>query len=452
MEKYIAKQYYEREDIQKAILSFAKNREVGIRYDGYFGKRPEIMELLTDIKTFVKKGVFSFHMSEERWENPLILNDNLSDEEKSKNRIGWDLILDLDGIDIVHSKIVAKLILDFFDDLGIKSSSIKFSGNKGFHIGVPFEAFSNQIIGIGETRLLFPEAARKIASYIIHEIQADISKSILEQEGSIEKISKKYGFEIEDLISDKPEIYNFDYMKLIDVDTILISTRHLFRMPYSLNEKSGLVSIPIKNDKVMEFQKSWAKPKNIKPEFNKHFEFLRYNPSNGKDADILLTKAYEDDYVDMMAENLSNKSSKSEFNLVINEKIEIKDFPQTIQYILSNNFEDGKKRALFILMTFLSSIKWDIKTIEDIVYDWNDKQKPKLKKGYITAQFSWFKNQSKLISPPNFENTAYYEGIGIPKDVIEKDKKAFRGREVKSPIHYIILMTRKSNSKKSKKK
>lgn len=452
MNKNLAKQYYEREEIQRAILSFAKNREIGTRYDGFFGKRPDMMELITDVKALVKKGIFSFHMSEERWENPLLIgNDNLSEDDKNKNRVGWDLILDLDGNDILHSKIVAKLIMDFLKDLGVRNYSIKFSGNKGFHIGVPFEAFSKEIIGIGETRLLFPEAARRIASYIIHEIQRDISKSILEAEGSIEKIAKKYDIDINELVSDKEELYHLNYMKLIEIDTILISTRHLFRMPYSLNEKSGLVSIPIKAQSIMDFEKRWASPRNIKPEFNKNFEFLSYNSKYGKDADILLIKAYEDDYIEMISDSILSSKSSTDFEVTFDQEIEIKDFPQTIQYILSSDFEDGKKRALFVLMTYLGSIKWDIKSIEVLVDEWNNRQSKKLKKNYISAQFTWFRNQSKKISPPNFDNEAYYEGIGIPKDVIDKDRKAFKKREVKNPLHHTILLMSKSK-KGSKKK
>src|SRR3989344_7190915 len=47
------------------------------------------------------------------------------------------------------------------------------------------------------------------------------------------------------------------------IDTILISSRHLYRMPYSLHEKSGLVSLPLDPDKVLEFEKSLAQPEKV---------------------------------------------------------------------------------------------------------------------------------------------------------------------------------------------
>ena len=50
----------------------------------------------------------------------------------------------------------------------------------------------------------------------------------------------------------------------LDIDTVLISSRHMYRMPYSFNEKSGLVSIPIAEDSILSFTKMQALPQNVK--------------------------------------------------------------------------------------------------------------------------------------------------------------------------------------------
>ena len=453
MDKSLAQKYYSMPEVQKAILDFAKDREIGVMFDGFFGKRPDVIENLQDIKTLVSKGVFSFHCSEERWTNPLLLGDEKAGEEdRNKNRAGWDLILDLDGVDFELSKIVAKIIIEYLQGLGIKNVSIKFSGNKGFHIGVPFEAFSANIIGIGETRTLFPEVARRIAALLVFDLKGQIAKEILETQGSIEEIAKKYNMEVNDLINEDEESLNFNWMKIIEIDTILIASRHLFRMPYSLNEKSELVSVPIKLEKVMEFEKHWAKPFRIKPEYHKSYMFLKYNPEHGKDADVLLTKAYEDDYFDKISQDTLDefKSKKSgEFLLEINEEVDIKDFPNTIQYALNNSFEDGRKRAVFLLLTYLYSIKWDEKHIEDLIYEWNDNQEKGLKKNYVAAQISWFRIQQKTISPPNFDNDNYYKLIGIPIEIIEKDKHIFKNKSTKNPLHhtYLLLQSKKKGKK-----
>lgn len=472
MDKTLAEKYYSRPEIQQAILKFAKDREVGTRFDGFYGKRPDMLEHISDVKDLVKKGIQSFHFSEERWANPLLLgNEKLSEEDKNKNRIGWDLILDLDGVDFIYSKIVGKIIIEYLNEIGIKNVSTKFSGNKGFHIGIPFEAFSSEIIGIGKTSSLFPQAPRKIAIYLMVKLKEKISKAILEYDNGIENISKKYNIPIQDMLTENDE---FNYLKLIEIDTILISSRHLFRAPYSLNEKSGLVSIPVKNENINDFEKFLAKPEKIDPKRYENFEFLNYNPQYGKDANILLTKAYDSDLSpedlidvkDLEKRSLnSQKIIKSQYGKItssanfeiaefeINEEVDMKDFPKTILYTLENNFPDGKKRALFLLLTFLYSIKYSDETIGQLIEEWNSKQETPLKPNYIKAQITWFKAQNKTISPPNFNNDNYYKSIGIPKEIIEKDKKKFKNINIKNPLHYIfILLTEKASKQEEKDK
>ncbi len=459
MDKFFAQKYYNREDVQKAILDFAKNREIGVMFDGYFGKRPDVIEYISDVKSLVKKGVFSFHSSEERWANPLLLGDEKSDGERDNNRVGWDLILDLDGVDFIYSRYLAKVILDYFDEIGIKSATIKFSGNKGFHLGLPFECFSKDctglVSGISETRLLFPDVAKKTVMFLLHELKEKISQMILEKEGggkeAITAISKRYGISESDLGYDE-ESNTFNFMKVIEIDTILISSRHLFRMPYSLHEKSSLVSVPIKKDKIMEFEKHWATPERVKPEWNKAFDFLSYDEKNGLDGNILLEKVYEDlDYIsDEMYKDYEEKSRAKATDgiLEINEEVGIKDFPESISHLLTLDLEDGRKRAVFLLLTFLTSIKWDVKVASDFVYDWNSRLSKPLRRNYLQAQISWFKARNKILSPPNFENDNYYFGLGIPKDVIKRDVNKFGKIKAKNPLHYVFLLLKNKNSRK----
>jgi len=447
MNKEIAKKFYLREEIQRAILAFSNQREIGSKFEGYFGKRPDVIEYLSDVKKFVNNGILSFHCSEERWVNPLMLSDKkISEEEKAKNRSGWDLILDLDGVDFKYAKIVGKIIIEYLNNLGVYNVSTKFSGNKGFHIGVPFEAFSKEIIGIGETRLLFPDAPRRIAAYLMNELKSKICKEILKNDISLENISQKYNISVNDLKSLDKDSFGLNYMKLIEIDTILISGRHLFRMPYSLNEKSGLVSIPVENSKIMEFDKKWAQPALINPEKYSKFNFLKYDEKYKKDGDKLLIKAYEDDKTDELIKNVQEAMNKKKATetFEINEEVKIEDFPKTIQFILNNKFEDGRKRVIFLLLTFLHSIKWNEKIIEEVIYEWNKKQDEPLKRNYIGAQINWFRNQIKfkIISPPNFSNDNYFKLIGIPENIINEDRKKFKNITIKNPLHYVFILLR----------
>ena len=55
----ITQLYYSREDVQKIIFEFSKNREISPRYYDGFGKRPDSFQYPSDIFEFAKKGARS---------------------------------------------------------------------------------------------------------------------------------------------------------------------------------------------------------------------------------------------------------------------------------------------------------------------------------------------------------------------------------------------------------
>ena len=71
---------------------------------------------------------------------------------------------------------------------------------------------------------------------------------------------------------------------------------------------------------------------------------------------------------------------------------------------------DGRKRALFILLAFFSSLNFPQDYIEEKITEWNKKNSQPLKEGYIRSQITW-NNQNKIL-PPNC-NSHYYKDIGI---------------------------------------
>ena len=231
--------YYSREDIQEEIFRESKDREIAVRYaEGGFGKRPDILQFKNDVSELAKQGVTSFHMSEERWENPLDLRTGMNRKQLDELRKGWDLVFDIDSPDVEFSKVVAELLIDSLKFNDIENIGCKYSGNKGFHLVVPFESMP-ETINQKETRTLFPELARTIMAYLI---------------GMIEEPLKQ---KIEDLNLD------INIEELLQVDIVLISSRHMFRAPYSLHEKSGLVSIPLDVNNISEFKKEQAKIGNV---------------------------------------------------------------------------------------------------------------------------------------------------------------------------------------------
>ncbi len=64
--------YYSREDIQKALLRTAKDREVvGVFRNGSFSKRPNTIIYPQDIVSMMRQGVVEFHCSLEWWSQPM---------------------------------------------------------------------------------------------------------------------------------------------------------------------------------------------------------------------------------------------------------------------------------------------------------------------------------------------------------------------------------------------
>src|SRR3989344_1845998 len=152
--------YYSRKDIQQELLRLSKNREVAVNFsDKGFGKRPDILQYEQDIIELVKKGATSFHFSEEHWTNPLLLKPGMTKNELDKLRTGFDLILDIDTKFIDYSKATAELLIAALKHYNIKNIGLKFSGNSGFHLGIPFSSLPQEANG-KETRLLFPEIQR----------------------------------------------------------------------------------------------------------------------------------------------------------------------------------------------------------------------------------------------------------------------------------------------------
>ena len=133
--------FYSRKDIQKEIANFAKNREVGVRFKESFGKRPEIIQFSSDVGEFAKQGATSFHVSVERWKDPLNLSSGLSRKQLDDLRSAWDLIIDIDSKFIEYNKKAALLLVNALQFNGLKNIGCKFSGGTGFHLFIPFESF-----------------------------------------------------------------------------------------------------------------------------------------------------------------------------------------------------------------------------------------------------------------------------------------------------------------------
>ena len=382
--------YYARKDIQKEIVNSSKNREVAVKFgDKGYGKRPDILQFENDVYEFVRKGATSFHISEERWTDPLRVQTGMSLKQLNELRSAWDLILDIDGANLEYSRLATYYIVEALKFYDIKNISLKFSGNKGLHIGIPFETFPKTLNKI-EIKDFFPDGPRIIAGYLKSLVHEHLSSAILEKE-SVNEISEKLKKPKQSLIKNNM----FDPFTIVDIDTILISSRHLFRSPYSYNEKSGLISIPIKINNLMSFDKNQAKIGNVET----GLRFLDSTKIEKEESTELFDKSIYWNLKNFKKEE--TKTVKIKTYDVLSFLIPEEFFPPCIKILSSGVKSDGRKRALFILLNFLKSVGYNHEDMEQYVLNWNKRNYEPLKEGYIKAQLTWHKRQGKIILPPN---------------------------------------------------
>jgi len=496
--------YYKRRDVQKLILEQAANKEIGVRFGDSFGKRPDVLFYENDIFESAKKGCTSFHCSEELWSNPLSLNANLRRNELDNLRSGWDLILDIDCPYWNFSKLTTYIFIKALKDHGIDSVTVKFSGGKGFHIGVPFEAFPEKVLG-KDTKDIFPEGPRKITEYLLHYITEnliavdkmnnsvrfgkinvswdkllkDIEKSEKDltitkcekchrkqqvekaQDSLIEYVCPNCENHIKDVdkrfmacpkcnrLMEKQQArkilcecgsdkfkQELDLKSILNVDTVLISSRHMYRMPYSLHEKTGLVSVPFDIKHILKFDKSEGDVRTFKP-----YKFLDRENAKRGEAEGLFRKAF--DYIPekiskrnddirkafIKEKNMSSSGGMPEDTTAIPEEY----FPPCIKKI-NAGLEDCKKRGLLVMINFLSSCHWEYEKIEEYVMKWNERNKPdQLRETYVRGQLRYYKqqaaqNKEKMIAP-NCDNKGYM----IDTQFCNPDGLC---RNIKNPVQY----------------
>jgi len=416
--------YYSRSSVQKAILEVAKDREVVCVFsDGRFGKRPDVLQYQSDILQAVAEGAVAFHGSVERWSQPMKLDVGMSKQELDSLRKGWDILIDPDVKDFEIAKIVTRQIIEALKDHGVKSYSVKFTGGKGFHIGIPFESIP-ETINFQPTSSLYPELFQKIIEYIKWYIKDSLREEILAFENPAQ-ISQRIGKPLTEIVNEE----GLDPFKIVSID--VFGSRHLFRLPYSLNESSLLVSLPINPEKVEKFEKEDALPEKVKIE-----EKFLVQKSGIKDAEGLIIEALDwaSKYLKEVKEVLPPKRlAKAKF---IPEDF----FPPCIKTILQG-LKDGRKRSIFILTNFLRNMGWDMQKIEEKIFEWNERNTPLLRKSYVRSQLRWHFRQEKNLLPPNCDHKNFYTDFGVcsPDEICKVG--------IKNPVNYPFKKLRKRKFK-----
>lgn len=215
--------------------------------------------------------------------------------------------------------------------------------------------------------------------------------------------------------------------KIASLDLVLVASRHLFRMPYSLHEKTALASIVMDKSEIMSFTPKEANPMNLEI---KQF----YKTSDRVEAYELLKSALQWQQQNASVEEQGKKRITEEYVADFTGVTEDM-FPQSIKKLLLG-LQEGRKRGLFILLTFLKSLNYPNDYISQKIHDWNNKNDPPLKEGYVKSQLDWHFKQKKKILPPNYSNESFYKDLKLI-DVIQK---------YKNPLVEVSLKLRKFNA------
>lgn len=410
---------YSDKRIINEILRIAEGKEVAGSFGGTgYSKRPDVLNAPGDLLDSVSRGVTSFHISEETWQNPLLIGDYAERNALHELRSGWDLVLDIDCDEFAFSQIATEQLIQTLRTVGIQSISVKFSGNHGFHIGVPFQAFPQQV-GSKKTAMLFPDLPKRIASLLKELTTKNLRKALLEKY-SIAELTERSGKEISSATG-------FDPFSIIEIDTVFLASRHLFRSVYSFNEKSGLVSIPVPLEQVVSFDRKQATVDNVlaSMDFLLQYPFLDRTGVESEDGRDLMVLAmdHKPELNDEVSLIRKQQTSYDEFSS--EERVPTIDFPPCIHKILEG-LVDGRKRAIFILRNFLNIMNWTPDEIKEAIKTWNESNAPPLRATAINTQLRYLKPTEKIL-PPNCKE--YYEGIGV----CQPDRVC---QTIKNPVAY----------------
>ncbi|MEM7813352.1 MAG: hypothetical protein QW548_00440 [Candidatus Aenigmatarchaeota archaeon] len=429
-------EYYSNEKIAKAITEAAVGREaVGVYASGHYDSRPNVIQFPADVGQLARKGITSFHISVERWRFPMQLaaagsaNTNSSSALQTRYdtlRTGWDFVIDIDSkLGLGESTVAAQLICKLFQKYGIKRYGLKFSGRRGWHICLPWNAFP-KTIDYKPAEVGYPRIARILARFIRSKIAAPLMDELLKRRPLKEML------EVLDVM---PSELSPFYFVEIEQDW---GARHLVRAPYSLNEKTWNVSLPIAPDQLATFSPEVAKAdvvlkaKEVQP-------FFVAEP--GSAEGLLL------DALDWWAVQKKEEQPAVRREVRLEGKVSEADFPPCIRNILAG-LKDGKKRSGFTLISFLRFANWSWHEIEGKLQEWNVKNSPQLPQSVLLSQLRWAMQQNRSINPANCSNDLFYKSIGICQpDGFCKNRAG--EVTIKNPISYPFRklgIGRKSNS------
>lgn len=423
MNKQQILEYYSNDFVNRQILGSSIDREIaGAFWDGTYDQRPNILQFPSDIIQMAKKGVTSFHYSVEHWTNAMSIVTGTDNYDRLRK--GWDVLIDIDSkMTIEESKIAATLVCRLLEKYGIKNYGIKFSGRRGFHIILPWVMFP-KAIDYNDAAKMYPAVPRIISRFIRKKIRQELLEELIKTKGAKSLFS---------MFEEVPEKISPYFFVEIEKDW---GNRHMFRAPYSLNEKTWLVSTPLAFSQIKDFDPKNAEPRHVIANSNTFPDFFRGEENEAQD---LLLEA-----MDWYTTVKKEKPRQKKQIIVWEQKITEEYFPPCIKNIISG-MSDGRKRSIFTLVNFLRMANWSWTEIEGKVMEWNDKNRPPLPRSIVLSQLRWSQTNQRTTANCPPDGDLFYTDTGICRP----DKTCTAGTNkiaIKNPVVYpfkLMKMKRK---------
>jgi len=288
--------YYERPAILESLIQQIQARELAL-LNGWKVTRhlaaETANELFKQIDEF--KEPCSVHGSIERFADT---------RSKETERIGWDLVLDIDHDNFEKAKELCLQTCYYLDRFGVTSYRIKFSGSRGFHVIVDGSAF---------------DVDKYSASYLQAYPKLPLAVAIF-----IERCMGIKGV----------------------FDRQVYQRNKVIRLAYSLHLGSNLVSVPVERNHIQSFECAFARPDNVKTDL-----CWSDNKTNVAEAQLLVEKVQEwikkerpepfaepkQFHIDRGGGNYSNS---------------------WIESLLKHGIEDGRHRAImYVIAPYLLNVR-----------------------------------------------------------------------------------------------
>ncbi len=257
---------------------------------------------------------------------------------------------------------------------------------------------------------MYPEAPRIIASFIRSKIRKKLLGELISSKGGVKRLIET--------LDEAPSKLNPFYFVEIEKGW---GNRHMFRAPYSFNEKTWLVSLPISH--INSFLPKDAEPGTVLDKQEQHSDFFG---AEG-DATDLMTDA-----MDWHAVRKKEEPKTEKKFVRWEQKISEEHFPPCIKLILQG-LDDGKKRSIFTLVNFLKMMNWTPEEIEKRMFEWNANNRPPLPNSIILSTIRYH-GRREAAPPANCFNNDYYVSFGVcrPDDIC----KFMNKNRTSNPIAY----------------